>query len=218
MQIVPTVYRALDPAETAGAVFAAFSLPGHPAPLSLVKILCALIWHETNGHPPGFGIGNVAAAGFVNGEEVSSWTGLAWRPPWFEIDDSSSERNKTIHAEMLAGREPSAFRAFSSIGEAVGSWRALMVRRFQSMLEAAARGDVRAFAHAYRDSGYCGNCDPDAAEAALNRRLGELEAKGAFAALPQGGVDMAPGGGILVAAAVVSVVTAVGIWISRRAA
>lgn len=217
MQIVPTIYEPLDPRATAREVMAAFSVPGHRAPLALVKLLCALIWHETNGHPPGFGIGNVAAAGFINGVEVSHWSGLAWRPPWFEISDASGDRNKGLHTEMLAGHEPSAFRAYASLGEALASWRSLMVNRFSSMLDAAARGDVAGFALAYRDSGYCGNCDPTASEAAFNRRIGELEAKGAFVGLPADAGD-GPGGGILVAAAVVAVVSAVGIWLARRAA
>lgn len=217
MQIIPTRFEPLSPGETARELFRVFSLPGRPAPGALVRILCALIWHETNGHPPGYGIGNVSAAGFINGIEVSRWTGLAWRPPWFsEPDENSSERNRTLHAEMMAGHEPSAFRAFSSLAEGLQNWRDLMARRFPTMLEAAARGDLSGFARQYRDSGYCGNCEPGASEAAFRRRLVELDQLGAFRDIPSQGPIMGGGGGLAAVAGVLVVVGAVAAWITRR--
>ncbi len=219
MQIIPTVYAALDPAETARAVADAFTVGGRRPPRGMVEILCGLIWHETNGHPPGFGIGNISAAGFVNGAEVSHWSGLAWRPPWFEEPgDGATDRNRELHEAMLEGHEPSAFRAYNSLSEAVASFRDLLLRRFPQMVEAAAAGDPHAFGRAYVESGYCGNCDPLSSENSIKRRIAELREEHAFDEITFSGPSSGQGGGDLTPLLVAGAVGAVALWLARRAA
>lgn len=81
-------------------------------------------------------LGNISVA--------ESFTGKAWRPPWFEITDSSSALNKFRHSEMLKGRAPRAFRAYDSITEGAGDWARRMRTTFRDALDAAG-GSTEAF-------------------------------------------------------------------------
>lgn len=74
-----------------------------------------------------------------------------WRPPWFEVGPESSERHKELHELMLAGEEPSAFRAFGSFEEGLSFYVKRVRERFPSLLRASSPS---AFVSAWRSSGY----------------------------------------------------------------
>lgn len=111
---------------------------GHEPDSHTVNNLSALIALEVargkavNNH----NLGNISVS--------ESFSGTAWRPPWFEVDSNSSERNKFLHEEMLAGRAPRAFRAYSTLADGAGDWARRMATTFKSALEAAA-GPTEAF-------------------------------------------------------------------------
>ena len=82
-----------------------------------------------------------------------------WRPTWFEVDDSSSERDKRLHELMLQHKEPRAFRSYSSLDAGAAAYYDLLNRRFPNMLEAA--NDPAAFVQAWGER-YTPRLDEDA--------------------------------------------------------
>src|SRR5262245_41566242 len=107
MIIVPPNRTPMGPEAAKAALVDAFpSIDRETAAL-----LLALIWIETRQgssvvqHNPG----NLSAS--------ERYQGKAWRPPWFAIDESSSERMKRLHQMMLEHKAPSAFRAYDSFRE-----------------------------------------------------------------------------------------------------
>lgn len=97
--------------------------------------LSALVAIETGrgksvqNHSPG----NVTAA--------QSYPGMVWRPPWFELTPSSSDRDIRLHELMLKGQAPSAFRAYNSFQEGFADWRKMLEKSFPEVL-AAAKGSA----------------------------------------------------------------------------
>lgn len=84
-----------------------------------------------------------------------------WVPPWFDLDainampDTEAEKKARylkLHAQMVAGKVPSAFLALPSH---VDGARLFLQNVKPSMYDAARTGDPLAFAHAYWASGYC---------------------------------------------------------------
>ena len=186
----------------------------------MVKTLLALIWLETLGHSPGNGVGNISAAGFVNGAEVSHWPGLAWRPPWFaDPAPDASPRTLELHQAMLEGQEPSAFRAYASRAEALTDWLALLAHKFPQMLSAAATGDVDALAVAYVSSGYTvPEASATAVAANLRGEISSLDKSGAFTGLAVAPPVPGPVESVVGAGFVLVILGTLGIWAARRAA
>lgn len=61
-----------------------------------------------------------------------------WRPPWFEPPTAqSTERNRRLHAEMKAGRAPSAFRAYTTPEEGAEDYARMLLTTFPGVLAAA---------------------------------------------------------------------------------
>jgi hypothetical protein len=88
---------------------------------------------------------------------------LYWEPPWvhpaeFEAlpDGPKKERYRHEHENMLAGKAPKAFRAFTSHQEGAHAWFAQLKRRYQRILDARS---ARAMQDAVYQSGYC-NSEP----------------------------------------------------------
>lgn len=137
MQIVPAVRTGMSAQQARDALLAA--LPGLDR--ETAALLLALVWVETGaGGLMNFNAGNISAG--------VSWPGLAWRPPWF--DDVTHPQ----HARMLAGKAPSAFRAYSSAADGFADFVRVLRSQFQSVLSAAAGGNPAAFVSALHDSGY----------------------------------------------------------------
>jgi hypothetical protein len=109
--------------------------------------LLALVWIETGG-------GKLVCHNW--GNLAGDYQGNFWRPPWYELSESSSPRQRELHQRMLDGKAPSKFRAYESrILGLVDFVRLLYSPRYAPMLAAARKGDTAAFAAAVHDTGYC---------------------------------------------------------------
>jgi len=103
-------------------------------------LLLALVWVETGRGKSTIrsNVGNLMARGYRNGSEYSVWPHDYWRPEWF------ADESHRLHAKMLVGGAPSAFRAYSSLVDGMGDYVALLKRK-PSLVAAANRGDVKDF-------------------------------------------------------------------------
>lgn len=134
MIIVPVQRTPLDETEAAFELLEA--LP--ELDREQAALLLALIWIETGGgglnnHNPG----NVTAN--------DRWPGRAWRPPWFEVNEQSSDRMKRLHQLMLEGKAPKAFRGYTSATEGFQDFARVLKSSFAPLLAAASTGDVATF-------------------------------------------------------------------------
>lgn len=117
------------------------------SPERVAQHLLSLVWIETGG-------GKLIQHNW--GNLAGEYRANFWRPPWFEITESSSPRNIVLHEQMLRGKAPSKFRAYPDRGEGLDDFLNLVYSRpFAGMIVAARAGDTRAFADAVHDSGYC---------------------------------------------------------------
>lgn len=98
-------------------------------------LLLALIWVET-------GRGNVVQHNVGNLTAGASWTGAVWRPPWFELKPDASPRLQTLHALMLQGKAPSAFRAYETSEAGFRDFANVLNRQFPEVLAAATTGSA----------------------------------------------------------------------------
>ncbi len=107
-----------------------------------LALMMALVWIETarGNSIQNFNFGNITVA--------ESYSGKAWRPPWFEVTEASSERNKSLHEAMLAGKAPKAFKAYDSAQEGALDYLRFTNRVFPNVLEAAKSGDPDTFRQA----------------------------------------------------------------------
>jgi hypothetical protein len=188
MHVVPTVATQISAEHARDALRA--SMPGIDR--DSAALLLALIWVETGqGHVVNNNVGNITAS--------DAWPGGAWRPPWFA--PSSDPHLAELHAKMLAGQAPSAFRAYDSLPEGFADFASTLKHSFPTVLAAAATGDAAAFVNALHNSRY--STDYNASHIPTFRML---EAK--FASLVSsfpGGAGGVAGGGVLAALALVLV-------------
>jgi hypothetical protein len=161
-------------------------------------LLLALIWVETARGTGCFNwnVGNITAS--------DAWGGGAWRPPWF--DNVSTPRLAELHARMLAGQAPSAFRAYDSLPDGFADFVRTLQHSFPSVLHAAATGDAAAFVAALHDSRY--STDYTAAHIPTFRELAAHFAE-LVASFPAGTVAAGAGGALVVVGILL-------IWASRR--
>lgn len=103
-------------------------------------MLLSLVWIETAQgrsviqHNPG----NLTAS--------DRYPGLAWRPPWFEVDESDEPRMHRLHQLMLEGKAPKAFRAYRTLKDGFADFvRLLSTRPYAPLLSEARTGDVSRF-------------------------------------------------------------------------
>jgi hypothetical protein len=98
-------------------------------------------------------VGNLSAGGFYSGSEKLVYP-TYWRPPWFS---GTGE----LHDRMIAGKAPSAFRAYSSLEQGVSAYVGLLrSRQYQALVVAADLDDVSGFVQALHDSGYSSDYGP----------------------------------------------------------
>lgn len=142
------------------------------ATLLLAQVLLETAWSKSMWR---FNWGNISAG--------SSWQGLAWRPSWYELTDSSSPRDIDLHEKMLVGQAPSAFRGYNSHAEGAADYIRLLRKRYQGMLDSAKQGDAVAFAKGVRESGYCPDCK-DSFVRSIQSLQQQIDAAGWFAHLP----------------------------------
>lgn len=122
-----------------------------------------------------FNWGNITAG--------NSWTGPVWRPSWFELTPDSSVRDQDLHEQMLAGKAPSAFRAYLSHQAGARDYVRILNNRFQAILAAAETGDPALFAEAVRTSRYCPDCGAGF-EQSVRAIQAQIQTAGWFSGLP----------------------------------
>lgn len=149
------------------------------------RLILAQVWLETGRGESMFNNnwGNITAG--------SSWLGDYWRPPWFnktEVDALPDGARKTkllaLHQQMLEGKAPQKFRAYSSMSEGLRDYIARLNREFHAIVDAAKTGSPDAYADAIRSSGYNRDADPSTADS-LRSLMHEFERKGYFSNFPK---------------------------------
>jgi len=197
MIIVPRVRTPETLASICAALVSAYQRTfGKALGRTLGELLAAQIWLETargqsiQNHSPG----NVSAG--------ASWPGKAWRPTWFdEPAPDASERIKHLHAEMLAGRAPSAFRAFDSLDDGMADYLRTLKRNFPQILAA---GSPEQLAQAIWDSRYTRDLTPAQSAPSLRSLWTEIRKSNVFAALHDSSAAKTGGGILLFALGLVS--------------
>ena len=145
------------------------------------ELVMAQVWLET-------GRGNLRNNNWGNlSSSAESDSGDFWRPPWFEVTEASSARNRYLHEQMLASKAPHAFRSYETVELGLADYLATLKRRFPIMLEAARDGSPSAFAQAVYDSGYTRDLEPSESAKSFASLMQEFEQKGLFDSLPKGG-------------------------------
>lgn len=148
------------------------------------RLMHAHLWFESgnglsifNNNP-----GNLMAGHIVNGQEVFNWSGDYRRPKWY------ADTSHPIHALMMAGREPSAFRAYPTLEDGLSAYFSL-VERMPAMKAAFRSGSPEELAAAVRSSRYCPAC-PSSLGKTLRGIMSSLASKGHYntcALSPAGG-------------------------------
>ena len=132
MIVVPRVNTPLDKRTFPERIAAAFAAIGTNLTGVQAKNLAVLVCIETGS---GKSVQNFAP-GNISADE--RYEGKVWRPPWFEAPTAStSARNRHLHAEMKAGRAPSAFRAYDSEELGWSDFAVFLKRRFPNVIVAA---------------------------------------------------------------------------------
>jgi len=109
----------------------------------LASMLLSLIWIETGsgGSLKNYNPGNLTAG--------PNYTGKVWRPPWYpEPGPDASQRTKDLHAAMLKGTAPSAFRAYDSLAQGMADWTAALKHTFPEVIKAGEQGNPETFRQA----------------------------------------------------------------------
>ncbi len=155
MNIVPAHSATIDPHSVAGALAGEFSAQGQALALPALELLTAQVWLETGGRVMNNNFGNEMAAGFAkDGTERASWSGDAWRPPWYqEPTEATPTKYVDLHARMRGtwpgnGYKidvPSAFRSYSSPAAGMSNHVHVLRTNFPALVAAAASGDPEQF-------------------------------------------------------------------------
>lgn len=142
-----------------------------------------------------FNVGNITAS--------SRWDGDFWHPPWFDLKEIEAlpegvnkKKYLRLHALMLEGKAPKAFRAYENHRAAIKSYARLLKTTFPSIVSAADSGDVSAFAHAVRDSGYCPDCKPNETIPTFEIFSKQFRNSGIFSSLPNSLLNDGGGTGV----------------------
>lgn len=152
MAEVPSQKTPISLTDAAGLLVPALEKRLHRQPYrQMAKMFLAQLWNETARGLSSIGhaLGNIMAAGFTNGVEHFVWSGDYWRPPWFR------DVTHPLHADMLAGKAPSAFRAYASHALAMDDYaNTVLGQKYHELAKAAETGDPLIFAKAVSSTGY----------------------------------------------------------------
>lgn len=132
MIVVPRTPTPLPMSAFPGLIGDAFERIGRPLTPTQEANLAVLACIETGRgqSTQNFNIGFISAA--------PSYPHEVFRPPWFDPPTSNTPaRYRHLHAEMKAGRAPSAFRAYSSAEEGAEDFARVLLSQHQNVLEAA---------------------------------------------------------------------------------
>lgn len=178
MNIVPRVSTPQTLESIASALRAAYAAEfGKVIDTTTAELLMAQVMIETgngqavkNNNP-----GNITAS--------SKWAGDAWRPPWFdEPTESTTARNRALHAQMKQGKAPSAFRSFATWEEGMRDHVRTLARQFPTIIAART---PRQLAEAIFNSGYTKDATPDESERTLNSLVERVRRSGVLDDLAQ---------------------------------
>lgn len=115
-------------------------------------------------------------------DDGRGWSGDFWRPPWFS--EQHDPKYSSLHAAMLAGKAPRAFRAYPSQKAGWGDFAREVARR-KSLLDAMNADDPAQVVQQLHDTNY--SKDYGEKHVATFSRLAETaRTAGWFAALPKG--------------------------------
>lgn len=123
-----------------GLIAAGFEAESIPLPGISRMMLAVLVSIETarGRSVMNHNLGNISAG--------PSFPGTVWRPPWFDpAEAQASPRLQTLHQEMLAGRAPSAFRAYESREAGARDFARTLKRDFPEVLRAATVANAENF-------------------------------------------------------------------------
>lgn len=138
-------------------------------------LLLAHLWTETSGaHCYGNNPGNLSTSAISSAEY--------YRPPWYTVTDASSAKMRKLHADMLRGNAPAAFRWFPTLEDGIGAYVGELRRRYRGMWNAAIDGDPDAFAWSIVTDHY--TPDAPASTASTLRTLSAQFQREVFSALP----------------------------------
>jgi hypothetical protein len=140
---------------------------GHAPDIDEAALLLALVWIETKH---GDSVQNFSPGNITAGE---TYQGDAWRPPWFELGESPTPRNRDLHEQMLQGKAPRAFRAFPSLEAGMRDFVQTLRTSFPEVLVAAKGADPDAFREALSQR-YSGDYRNTAATATLTSFMREF--------------------------------------------
>jgi hypothetical protein len=151
------------------------------AGVNTAELLMAQVWLETGR---GKSVQNNSPGNITS----SAKTGDFWRPTWYVVTRKSSARDIRLNKLMLKGKAPRAFRSYQTPESGFLHYlQFLKSPRYEPLLDAAAAGDVAAFARAVRDTGYCPDCDPKKTEPTFRALREEFRRKKLFSEL--GGIS-----------------------------
>lgn len=140
MRIVERHNTPITERQASDALRAAYVAEFGSAPdIDEAALLLALVWIETKHGESvqNFSPGNITAAETYNGD--------AWRPPWFELGENPTPRDRALHEQMLQGKAPRAFRAFPTLDAGMSDFVHTLRTSFPEVLIAAKGGDPDAF-------------------------------------------------------------------------
>lgn len=191
MNIVPRVVTTISEADAAAAILRAFPMP-RKMNRQEAELYLAHIWAIEDARGNGVlnnNPGNLTAA--------ESYVGDAYRPSWFELTDTSSEKDKARHADMLAGKAPSAFRSYPSFDQGLTDYFKFIFQKFVPLASAANSGDPVRFANAIFDTHYSAEEPAQGITRAstadsLRSLLAEFDRAGMFSQLQPVGAGPAP--------------------------
>jgi len=144
MQLVVTrTPTPLPQASIPSLVKAAFEALGSPLTGIQPAMLAVLVAIETarGRSMMNHNVGNITA-----GEK---YEGAVWHPPWFDENEAKGNpRLEKLHAAMLEGKAPRAFRSYASVEEGAKDFARQLLHTFPEVMKASLVADADAFRRA----------------------------------------------------------------------
>lgn len=141
--VVPRTRTPVAQSALPGLIAAGFEAENLPLPGLSRMMLAVLVAIETGrgSSVMNHNLGNITAG--------PQFSGAVWRPPWFDpAEAAQSPRLQSLHQAMLAGKAPSAFRAYESREAGARDFARVLVRDFPEVMQAAREPNAENFQRA----------------------------------------------------------------------